>query len=108
MKKLLSEVNRYRSLLGVTLNEEVKAAEDYEFTISNILKNEKVYTRQIEVLLYDILDKGYESPINLDLLERGVRNVLMKKGDKKKNITKYLQNVLKALKKRNNQDFDDG
>ena len=108
MKKLLSEVNRFRDLLGVQINESVKSAEDYEFVISNILKQNKLYTKQVEVLVYEILDQGYEHPINFDLLERGIRNVLMKKGDKKKNITKYLQNILKALKKRNKQDFDDG
>jgi len=108
MKKLISEVNRFRSLLGVQINEDVKSAEDYEFVISSILKQNKIYTKEVEVLVYEILDQGHEHPINFDLLERGIRNVLMKKGDKKKNITKYLQNILKALKKRSKQDFDDG
>jgi hypothetical protein len=103
MKKLISEVNRFRGLLGVKINEDVKSAEDYEFVISNILKQNKIYTKEVEVLLYEILDQGYEHPINFDLLERGIRNVLMKKGDKKKNITKYLQNILKALKKEVNK-----
>lgn len=106
MKKLLSEVNRYRSLIGLTINEDVKTAEEYEFTISNILKQNKVYTKDVEVLLYNILDLGYESPINFDLFERGVRNNLMKKGDKQKNITKYLENIFKALKNRKKEDFD--
>ena len=59
-------------------------------------------------MLYDILDLGHDSPINFDLLERGVRNNLMKKGDKKQNVTKYLENILKALKNRKKEDFDDG
>ena len=105
MKKILSEINRYRQLLGQTITEESKQAEEYENEIAQILKGQKIYTKNIEELLYNILDAGYNETINFDLLERNVRNVLMKKGDKEKNITKYFENILKAIKKRKKEDF---
>jgi len=105
MKKVLSEINRYRQLLGLTLLEDVKPADEYENEIAEILKKENVYTKEVEELLYNVLDMGFNETINFDLLERNVRNVLMKKGDKKKNVTKYFENIIKALKKRKKEDF---
>lgn len=105
MKKVLSDVNRYRQLFGLTILEDVKPTEQYENEIAEILKKENVYTKEVEELLYNVLDMGFNETINFDLLERNVRNVLMKKGDKKKNITKYFENILKALKKRKKEDF---
>ena len=100
MKKVLSEINRYRQLLGLTLLEDVKPADEYENEIAEILKKENVYTKEVEELLYNVLDMGFNETINFDLLERNVRNVLMKRGDKKKNVEKYFENIIKALKKR--------
>lgn len=105
MKKILSEINRYRELFGQVITEEAKQAEEYENEIARILKSNKIYTKEIEELLYNILDSGYNETINFDLLERNVRNVLMKKGNKEKNITKYFENILKAIKKRKKEDF---
>jgi polyphosphate kinase 2 len=105
MKKVLSEINRYRELLGLTLLEDVKPADEYENEIAEILKKENVYTKEVEELLYNVLDMGFNETINFDLLERNVRNVLMKKGDKNKNVTKYFENIIKALKKRKKEDF---
>jgi polyphosphate kinase 2 len=105
MKKVLSEINRYRQLLGLTLLEDVKPADEYENEIAEILKKENVYTKEVEELLYNVLDMGFNETINFDLLERNVRNVLMKRGDKKKNVEKYFENIIKALKKRKKEDF---
>mgnify|MGYP003338995713 FL=1 len=44
--------------------------------------------------------------INLNLLDRGIRSTLLKKGDKYKNITKYLDKVHKSLQKRDPEYFN--
>ncbi len=105
MKKLISEISRYKQLLGTQLNEEEKPTEQYENEIADILKEYNIYTKNLEILLYNIMDMGFNQTINFDLLERNVRNVLMKKGNKEKNITKYFENIIKALKKRKKEDF---
>jgi len=105
MKKLISEINRFKQLFGIQLNEDDKPTEQYESEIADILKEYNIYTKNIESLLYDIMDMGFNQTINFDLLERNVRNVLMKKGNKEKNITKYFENIINALKNRKIEDF---
>jgi polyphosphate kinase 2 len=107
MKNLITEIRKFQSLMGTTINEETKSRDEHVKSILTILKTNKLYKKNIEVLLYEILDMSDSMVINFDLLERGVRNSLLKKGDKFKNVEDYFNNVLSALKRRTVDDLSD-
>jgi hypothetical protein len=65
-----------------------------------VLKYLKLYTSLIETLLMDISVLSKSQIIDFGLLERGLKKVLLKKGDRKRNVEDYLNKILVSLKDR--------
>lgn len=65
--------------------------------IKNILSSNDMMGSNLEHLLNQIVSLSSEQIIDFDLLERGLSKVLLKKGNKRKNVTEYFEKVLKSL-----------
>ena len=79
----------------------------FEFTqsIIKLLISNNLYKKTVVTDLEKIFKMSETKLINLSLLERGIKNTLLKKGDKNKNVSKYLSKVLKSLSKRDPESF---
>lgn len=65
----------------------------------------KLYGNKIEKMLMDISDFANNQIIDFDMMNRGLRKVLLKKGDKKKNVEDYLGKILTSLKYRERSGY---
>lgn len=74
--------------------------------IIEILKFFKLYTQKIETQLVAISEYSKYQVVNFELLERGLRKILLKKGDKKKNVEEYFSKLNNSLKFRNVNVFE--
>lgn len=106
--KLLNEIERIKSVMGV-LNEEQelegpKMNRNLRKTVE-ILQFLKLYGAKIEKMLQDLSKFAEEQIIDFDLLERGLRKTLLKKGDKKKNVEEYLGKVVTSLRYRERKGY---
>ena len=106
MKKLILEVEKIKSLIGLPITEMAKATEDHIKNIKTILGTNNLLKKNIENVLNEIIELADDQIINFDLLERGVRNSLLKKGDKQKSILKYLEKVLGSLRRREPDSYE--
>lgn len=61
----------------------------------------KLYNTKVSNILREISELSENQIFDFELMERGLRKILLKKGDKNKNILDYLNNVKNSLKKRN-------
>ncbi len=106
MRSLLTEVERIRQMIGQPLNEMAKPSEQYIKSIQTILSANGLLKKEAESLLNQIIELADDQIINFDLLEHGVRNTLLKKGDKYKAIVKYFEKVLGSLKDREPDSYE--
>jgi polyphosphate kinase 2 len=74
--------------------------------IIETLKFLKLYTKKIEQQLIGISEYSKYQVVNFELLERGLRKILLKKGDKKKNVEEYFSKLNNSLKYRNVNVFE--
>jgi polyphosphate kinase 2 len=65
----------------------------------------KLYTDKIQKLLVEITELSGSQVIDFDMFDRGLRKVLLKKGDKKKNIEEYLGKMIISLKFREKRGY---
>jgi polyphosphate kinase 2 len=65
----------------------------------------KLYTNRIEKMLMDISVLAKSQIIDFDLMGRGLRKILLKKGDKKKNVEDYLGKIITSLKYRERSGY---
>lgn len=89
----------------ITLESQEQSSFDTAKSIRKLLTSNNLYKKSVVTYLNKIYKMSETKLINLSLLERGIKNTLLKKGDKYKNITKYLGKVLKSLSKRNPEYF---
>jgi polyphosphate kinase 2 len=106
--KLLNEIERIKSVMGF-LNEEQEMEgpsmnKNLRKTVE-ILQFLKIYGNKIERMLQDLSKFAEEQIIDFDLLERGLRKTLLKKGDKKKNVEEYLGKVVTSLRYRERKGY---
>jgi polyphosphate kinase 2 len=106
MRSLLTEVERIKQMIGIPLNEMAKPSEQYIKSIQTILSANGLLKKEAESLFNQIIELADDQIINFDLLEHGVRNTLLKKGDKYKSIVKYLEKVLSSLKDREPDSYE--
>jgi polyphosphate kinase 2 len=110
MKKVLNEIKKIQSLIGVQsnflINEDEASTETRMKIIKSLLSANNILKNKIEKTLQDIVNLSNEQIINFDLLERGIRKVLKMKGDKEKNIQNYLDKVFTSLKKREPNSYE--
>jgi polyphosphate kinase 2 len=91
----------------------LKEQENSDFTELNvnlkrtvdILEYLKIYSPQIERMLSAITKLSQSQVIDFGMLERGLRKVLLKKGDKKKNVEEYLGKIITSLKYRERSGY---
>ena len=106
--KLLNEIERIKSVMGFISEEE---------KVSNLIMNVnlksfvetlqflKLYNKKIEKMLMDISDYSNNQIIDFDMMNRGLRKVLLKKGDRSKNVEDYLGKILTSLKYRERSGY---
>jgi polyphosphate kinase 2 len=105
--KLINEVKKIQSILGNTLNEDSKTTNEHLKNISSMLSINGIKNNDIENKIKDIVNLSNEQLISFDLLERGIRKVLQKKGNKQRNTKEYLERVFTSLSKRESNSYDD-
>jgi polyphosphate kinase 2 len=100
---LLSEADRIKKIMGLPdegpkMNVNLKK-------IVQALEFLKIYSESIEKMLIDISNLAKEQIIDFGMLERGLRKILLKKGDKKKNVKEYFGKVINSLKYRDKKGY---
>ena len=99
--KLLSEIERIQSVMGIIKEDETKKRMNINLRKTvDILTYLKLYNKTMENMLMEISYLAKEQVIDFGLLERGLRKILLKKGDKKKNVQDYLGKIITSLKYR--------
>jgi len=98
MEKLLKEIHKIKRIIGVDLNEGTR--EDYIKKIKDLLSFNDMYTPTVSQNLESILSLSKGQIIDFELMERGLKKVLLKKGNKKKNVDSYFENIVNSLKTR--------
>ena len=100
--KLLSEIERIQSVMGIiTEAEETKKQMNINLRQTvDILRYLKLYNKTIENMLMEISYIANNQVIDFGLLERGLRKILLKKGDKRKNAQDYFGKIITSLKYR--------
>lgn len=99
---LLNEIERIKSVMGV-LKEEKEEGPAMNKNLKSFvetLQYLKLYSVKIEKMLMDISHFPTNQIIDFDIMNRGLRKVMLKKGDKKKNVEDYLGKILTSLKYR--------
>jgi polyphosphate kinase 2 len=104
MRKLLNEINRMKGLMEQEITEG-KSKEIID-RIKNLLSFNDMMSSQISNTLDSIIELSNEQIIDFDMMERGLRGVLLKKGSKRKNVTEYFQKILESLQKRELGGYD--
>lgn len=100
--KLLNETDRIKKIMGV--DEHPKMNVNLK-KIVQTLEFLKLYSPSIEKMLIDLTNLAKEQIIDFSLLERGLRKVLLKKGDKNKNVKEYFGKVINSLKYRERSGY---
>lgn len=99
MDKLLKEIYKIRNIISSPVINEA-TSEDYIKTIKDILTFNNMLTPSVEKNLGDIITMSEKKIIDFDLLSRGLKKVLLKKGNKRKNVESYFESVNNSLRKR--------
>jgi polyphosphate kinase 2 len=114
MSKLLKEVQKIRNIIN-NVNESI--SQDYIKKIKDLLSFNDMMTPSIQSNLETIITLADEKIIDFEMMERGLKKVLLKKGNKKKNVDTYFSNLLNSITKRDrnaptdepeNDEFDFG
>lgn len=103
MKQLLNEITKIKEMMDI--KEEERSSDEIASSIKSILTANELYKKSVITYLDKIIKLSETNLINLNLLDRGIRSTLLKKGDKYKNMTKYLDKVYKSLEKRDPESF---
>jgi len=99
---LLNEIAKIKNVMG--LKEDDDSVVEGPYMNVNLKKVVdtliflKLYSKKIEKLLQKISVISKDKIIDFDMVERGLRKILLRKGDKKKNIEDYFSKILKSLK----------
>ena len=102
MRNLLSEVSKMKNIMG--LNEQNKPKYSPEVkSIVDLLKDNKVYSAQIQKFINKIEDYSKEGLVDFGLLARGIKKTLKLKGSRDINVFEFLKQLTKSLEKRQNK-----
>ena len=71
----------------------------------NTLRYLKLFNKKIEKMLMTITELAKSQIIDFGLLQRGVRKVLLKKGDKQKNVEDYFGKIINSLRYRERSGY---
>ena len=105
---LLNEIDRIKDVMGLVKEEDSPLQMNLDLRNSiEVLRYLKLYTQPIESLLMDISFLAKSQIIDFGLLERGLKKILLKKGDKRKNVVDYLSKIIVSLENRSESDSDE-
>lgn len=105
--KLLGELDRIKSVMGINESKE-DSGKKMNVNLKKIVEALtflKLYSTPVEKMLIDITNLSKDMIIDFDLMERGLRKILLKKGDKKKNVREYFANIITSLKYRERRGY---
>jgi len=106
--KLLNEIERIKSVMGFISEEEKVSNLKMNINLKSFVETLqflKLYNKKIEKMLMDISDYSNNQIIDFDMMNRGLRKVLLKKGDRSKNVEDYLGKILTSLKYRERSGY---
>ena len=106
MNKSFEIIEQVDRMLRV-LTESKLSRKEHLLNIVNLLKINRIKSNKISFLLKDIKTQSDEVTVDFELLERGLRKTLTKKGNKKENCEYYFESVWKSLNKRKFKDDED-
>ncbi|MEN9302233.1 MAG: hypothetical protein RL264_662 [Bacteroidota bacterium] len=99
---ILNEADRIKQIMGV--DETPKMNVNLKNVVQT-LEFLKLYNTSIEKMLIDLSNLAKEQIIDFNMLERGLRKILLKKGDKNKNVKEYFGKVINSLKYRDRTGY---
>ena len=94
MNKLLKEVSKIKNIIN---NVNKSVSENHIKKIKDLLNFNNMMTLSIQNDLDEIVNISSEQIIDFDLMERSLKKVLLKKGNKKKNVESYLSKIVNSL-----------
>lgn len=106
--ELLSEIQRIKDVMGVIKENEDESSLQMNRNLRKFVETLnflKLFNKKIERMLMDISITSKNQIIDFDLMERGLRKILLKKGDKKKNVEDYLGKIITSLKYRERSGY---
>jgi len=102
----LNEISRIKKVMGI--NEAEGSGKQMNINLKKVvytLTLLKLYTKKIEKMLMDLSYLAEDRIIDFDMVERGLRKILLKKGDKKKNVEEYFTKINSSLRYRERSGY---
>ena len=104
--EFLNELARIKEVMGI--QEAEGSGKQMNINLKKVvytLTLLKLYTKKLEKMLMDLSYLAEDRIIDFDMVERGLRKILLKKGDKKKNVQDYFTNIINSLRYRERSDY---
>ena len=105
---ILNEVGRIRKVMGFVSEQEEPIGQKMNMNLKSFVETLqflKLHSNKIDKMLMDISDYSNNQIIDFDMMNRGLRKTLLKKGDKKKNVEDYLGKIITSLKYRERSGY---
>ena len=99
MRNLLTEVSKMKNIMGLQEADKPKYSPEVK-TLINFLKDNEVYSAQIQKFINKIDDFLKDGLVDFGLITRGVLKTLKLKGNKDINVFEYFKQLTKSLEKR--------
>ena len=99
MRNLLTEVSKMKNMMGLEEAAKPKYSPEVK-TLIEFLKDNKVYSAQIQKFINKIEEYSKEGLVDFGLLTRGIGKTLKLKGSKDINIFEFFKQLTKSLEKR--------
>ena len=99
MRNLLTEVSKIKNNMGLTEADKPKYSPEVKSLVA-ILKDNKVYSAQIQKFINKIEEYSKEGLVDFGLLTRGILKTLKLKGNKDINVFEFFKQLTKSLEKR--------
>ena len=98
MFDLLTEVKKMKTMMGlIKEDQDLESINKHAQNILNILKFSNLYSSTIKKLIDKIIKFGETNIIDFDLIEKNLKNVMLKKGNRKKNVEDYFLRIFTSL-----------
>jgi polyphosphate kinase 2 len=99
MRNLLTEVSKIKNNMGLTEADKPKYSPEVKSLVA-ILKDNNVYSAQIQKFINKIEEYSKEGLVDFGLLTRGILKTLKLKGNKDINVFEFFKQLTKSLEKR--------
>lgn len=99
MRNLLTEVSKMKNMMGLQEADKPKYSPEVK-SLVEVLKDNKVYSAQIQKFINKIDDYSKDGLVDFGLLTRGVLKTLKLKGNKDINVFEFFKQLTKSLEKR--------